>query len=254
MESLSDRLDAECDAAKRHLMIERELCPPEPQLLDTCALQGLDWVDRQLEALGSVHCDEAARNALMAQRGEAMADDLIALGCLYKEFEGRDGYPWLVCNVSIEESEGATGIKGSRLREIISFIRGHQECIDACSFPSLAGGLLWSDLKSSRVSPLILKALGVQSPEDIGGATGPLNFLPDDGDRLIAAQALVANVPVILTTDRKTFWNYRARLRPLGVAVMRPSELLHLYESYWDACDAESERRRREAGPRASPT
>lgn len=43
---LKAKLEQEVDAARRIEIIEQELCPPEPQLLDTCVLQNLDWVNR----------------------------------------------------------------------------------------------------------------------------------------------------------------------------------------------------------------
>ena len=66
-------------------------------------------------------------------------------------------------------------------------------------------------------------------------ASGPLSFLPDHGDRVIAGHAIFANVPAILTTDRTTFWSHRERLAEFGVRVVRPSELLRMYETYWAA-------------------
>jgi hypothetical protein len=96
------------------------------------------------------------------------------------------------------------------------------------------------------VSPLLLRGLGVNAVDEIHSATGPLSFLPDGGDRLVAAEALIANVPVVLTTDRATFWRHRPELAAFGLALMRPTELLTLYEPYWDALDEEFKRRRTE--------
>jgi hypothetical protein len=61
---------------------------------------------------------------------------------------------------------------------------------------------------------------------------------------MIVAEALIANVPVVLTTDRTTFWKHGIELDALGLAVMRPTELLKLYEPYWRALDAEYVQRR----------
>lgn len=93
------------------------------------------------------------------------------------------------------------------------------------------------------MSPLILRALGVKSVEEVHAAEGPLSFLPDRGDRLVATHALLANIPAVLTTDRKTFWAHRDRLLDLGLRVMRPGELLDLYEPYWETLAAEFARR-----------
>ncbi|WP_407147862.1 hypothetical protein [Bradyrhizobium sp. ORS 86] len=45
----------------------------------------------------------------------------------------------------------------------------------------------------------------MNSVEQIVADGGPLGFLSDSGDRQVAAYALLANIPAILTTDRKTF-------------------------------------------------
>ena len=71
--------------------------------------------------------------------------------------------------------------------------------------------------------------------------------MPDLGDRMLVAHALLANVPAILTTDRRTFWRYRRELRDLGVEVMRPKELLELYAPYWAALEYEFAQRRTES-------
>lgn len=96
------------------------------------------------------------------------------------------------------------------------------------------------------MSPLILRELGVKSAEEVHTADGPLSFLADRGDRLVASHALLSNIPVVLTTDRKTFWGQRDRLLDLGLRVMRPGELLELYEPYWAMLEAEFARRRAE--------
>lgn len=94
------RLEQEVDAARRIEIIEQELCPPEPQLLDTCVLQNLDWVDRRIESDGSIIWDDEAVAALAERCGAELANDLIDLGILYKEFDNRSGYPWLVSQVA----------------------------------------------------------------------------------------------------------------------------------------------------------
>jgi hypothetical protein len=224
-------------------LIHDVLRPPEPQLLDTCVLQNLDWVDRQLKEKHHVVWDEVAMRELSALNGMDMANDLVDLGIIYKKFEYFGGYPWLVCKVNSLEASPARGDRGSGLRDIIGFFGGHQDDLVNDAFPGVALGLL-GESRSARISPLILKVLGVESVEQIFSIDGPLSFLPDEGDRRIAGCALVANIPVILTTDRKTFWKHRNVMRDFGVKVMRPSELLALYEPYWAALSDEFERRR----------
>jgi hypothetical protein len=240
------RLAAEAHPGKRMDTIRDALRPAEPQLLDTCVLQNLDWVDRCRER-GDVTSDEESLGRLAERYGT----DLVDLGTLYTEFEGRSGYPWLVCNSAIDEAHLLRGEKGQRLRNLIDFLAGHQEdwCSDA--YPGIAKGLLLAK-GAPRISPLILKALGVQCAEDVASSTGPLAFLSDRGDRLIAAHALLANIPIVLTTDQRTFWVQRSRLLPLGLTTMRPGELLELYEPYWQALDQEFARRqgRTDAFPR----
>jgi len=242
--SLAARLAQEVDAARRIEIIQQELCPPEPQLLDTCVLQNLDWVDRRIElGGGSTTWDDGAVADLTKRYGAELANDLIDLGTLYKEFENRSGYPWLVSRAAHEEATLTVGTKGTRLVSALDFFRGHQDdwCDD--SYPGIAKGLLFGGSRS-RVSPLLLRRLGVTSMEEIHSAAGPLSFLTDRGDRIIAAEALVANVPVVLTTDRATFWKHRVELDAFGLAVMRPTELLKLYDPYWQALDHEFRRRR----------
>lgn len=242
-EPLRARLEQEVDTARRIETIDQELCPPEPQLLDTCVLQNLDWVDRRIESDGSVIWDDEAVAVLSERYGAESANDLIDLGILYKEFENRSGYPWLVSQAAQGEVSLADGPKGQRLVSVLDFFRGHQD--DWCdeTYPGLAKGLLFSTSRI-RVSPLLLRGLGVTSVAEIHSATGPLSFLPDGGDRRVAAEALIANVPVVLTTDRATFWNRRFELDAFGLTVMRPTELLKLYEPYWQALDEEFMRRR----------
>jgi hypothetical protein len=131
---------------------------------------------------------------------------------------------------------------------MISFLADHQDQWCSDTYPGIAKGLLLNE-KQCRVSPLILRALNVQCAEDVSSVQGPLAFLPDRGDRLVAAHALLANIPVILTTDRHTFWERRDQLLPLGVTVMRPGELLDLYEPYWVALNEEFVRRRSRTTP-----
>jgi hypothetical protein len=125
---------------------------------------------------------------------------------------------------------------------MIEFLSEHQDTWCSDTYPGIAKGLLTST-RGCRISPLILKALGVKSADEVSSPSGPLAFLPDHGDRLIATHALLASIPVVLTTDHRTFWERRDQLLPLGVSVMRPGELLDLYEPYWAALDAEFARR-----------
>jgi len=232
--ALEDILNGITDSRKRIEIIDDALRPPEPQLLDTCVLQNLDWVDRQIEEKENVIWDDAAIHELSERYGLETANDLIDLGVLYKKFEYLGGYPWLVCEANSNEASAFGGDRGVRLRNIFKFFNSHQEELSNYTFPGVSLGLL-EESKSARVSPLILKGLGVKTAEKIFADDGPLFFLCDAGDRRVAGWAILANIPAILTTDRKTFWQHRDALIEFGVKVMRPSELLDLYEPYWEA-------------------
>ncbi len=240
--TLNVRLMQQADAARRIEIITQELCPPEPQLLDTCVLQNLGWVERQIESLGSVMWDDEAVANLTEKYGVELANDLIDIGILYTEFENRSGYPWLVSRTAHEEASHANGDNGARLLSLLSFFRDYQDDWPDETYPGIAKGLLFARQRI-RVSPLLLRGLGVTSVDEIYSTTGPLAFLPDKGDRMITAEALVANVPILLTTDRATFWKHRVELSSFGLAVMRPTELLRLYKPYWKALDEEFLRR-----------
>ncbi len=248
LSALEEALKGITDPRKRMELIDDAFRPPEPQLLDTCILQNLDWVDRQLEERERVVWDDTALLELSERYGADTANDLVDLGILYKQFEYFGGYPWLVCETNSSEASVFGGNRGVRLRDIVRFFGGHQEDVSNHAFPGVALGLL-EESKSVRISPLILKGLGVRSAEQIVASDGPLSFLRDEGDRRVAGYALVANIPVILTTDRKTFWKHRDALRSFGVEVMRPSELLDLYEPYWAALSNEFQRRQKESSP-----
>lgn len=186
-------------------LVDANLCPPEPQLLDTCFLQNLDWVDRTIDGSsgGTVQWDAPAEKRLSEQYGAALAEDLLDLGTLYKEFENRGRYPWAVCTTAIQEAGGLSGPKGDRLRQVIEFFAGHQSDWADCAYPTVAKGALLEG--HGRVSPLILRALGAKGPAEVVHPNEPLSVLCDRGDRLVAAHALFTNIPVILTTDRRTF-------------------------------------------------
>lgn len=249
-DGLRGQLQIEPDPAQRLDIIDDALRPPEPQLLDTSVLQNLDWVDRKLDsAEGDVCWDDGAVAELEDRFGKDLASDLLDLGTLYKQFEHHGSYPWLICNAAVDEASQLQNEKGERLRQLLSFLSGHQDELEGDSFPGIAKGLLLSRGRS-RVSPLIRRAMGVTKSEELLDSSGPLSFLPDGGDRALVTQALLANIPAILTTNRRTFWAHRDKVRELGVEILRPSELLDLYVPYWHANEYEFARRRADARPR----
>jgi len=221
-------------------MIDEALRPPEPQLLDTSVIQNLAWVDRIIDAGGGAWSEDDECK-LQQRFGIELATDLLDLGTLYKRFEYYGGYPWLVCQAAIDEANVLQSSKGEDVRQLVQFLIGHQDDWVDDAYPGIAKGLLLAT-RRGRISPLILRGLGVTSPDEVVDTRGPLSFLPDRGDRLVASHALLANLPVILTTDRRTFWAHREELLSFGVQVMRPSGLLDLYIPYWEALAAENER------------
>src|SRR5262249_38962861 len=146
---------------------------------------------RQIEKFrGSGTWDDRAVAALTEKYGAEMANDLIDLGTLYKEFEDRSSYPWLVSRSAQAEASLGDICTGGRVASLLEFFRGHQDDWSDETFPSIAKGLLFAS-RRFRVSPLLLRGLGVTSVDEIHSAIGPLSFLQDRGDRLIVAEALV---------------------------------------------------------------
>lgn len=240
--NLNKCLDALVDPVSRLNLIDSVLRPPEPQLLDTCTVQHLDWVDRQIDTHGPSVWDADNEKCLQDRYGVDTANDLLDLGTLYKRFEHEGGYPWLVSDAAINEANLLFGSKGVRLEELITFFAEHQSDWGLDTYPGLASGLLLNG-KMKCVSKLALRGLGILSVEECYEHDGPLGFLPDKGDRVVAAHALLANIPAVLTTDRRTFWRWRTKLEDLGLKVFRPSELLDLYETYWGVLQTEFSRR-----------
>jgi hypothetical protein len=115
--------------------------PPEPQLLDTCTIQNLNWVDRTLaEAGGTIKWNRRRLECLAERYGPKQAKDLVDLGTLYVEFECRGAYPWLVSRVSVEECGVLHGEKGDEIRGMLRHLAGHQEDLSPASYPSVAVG------------------------------------------------------------------------------------------------------------------
>ncbi len=206
--------------------------PPEPQLLDTSVVQALDWVDELREAETRFQWTEERVADVEALYGRRHANELLDLGTLYTRFESGDGYPWLVSQAALVEIERLRDRKGHRLRDIFDFLAGHQDDWYWDAYPGVALGTL----RASRPwtpSRIVLRGLGVGSVDDIVADDGPLGFLPDEGDRRLVRDALLANIPAILTLDRRTLWSRREGLRSLGICVFQPSELLGMYRAHW---------------------
>jgi hypothetical protein len=217
--------------------------PPEPQLLDTSVVQALDWVDALREAETPFQWTDERMAELEALYGRRHANELLDLGTLYTRFESGDGYPWLVSQAALLEIDRLRDRKGYRLRHMFDFLAGHQDDWHCDAYPGVALGTLRPSRPWSP-SRLVLRGLGVEHVDDIVADTGPLGFLPDEGDRRLVRDALLANVPAILTLDRRTLWSRRDGLRSLGIDVFQPSELLGMYRTHW-AQDAMLRQRQR---------
>ena len=88
---LRERLRAENNQRHRIELIEEALCPPEPQLLDTCVLQNLDWIDRQIQLSDSLIQGDDVTATLERRYGSDLAEDLIALTVMYRHHEYYSG-------------------------------------------------------------------------------------------------------------------------------------------------------------------
>jgi hypothetical protein len=150
---LPERLAAETDPRCRMELIEEALRPPEPQLLDTCVLQNVDWIHRQSQLGHSFIRDDGETAKLERRYGSDLAEDLMALNVMYRQHQYHSGYPWLVCKTALEEAQLLRGAKGESLRQLIEFVVGHQEDWGNNAYPGVAHALLLAK-RMSRVSPL----------------------------------------------------------------------------------------------------
>jgi hypothetical protein len=124
---MPERLAAETNPMRRLELIEEALRPPEPQLLDTCVIQNVDWIHRQTQLGHSFIRDDEVTAKLERRYGSDLAEDLMALNVMYRHHEYHSGYPWLVCKTALEEAQLLRGAKGESLRQLIEFVVGHQE-------------------------------------------------------------------------------------------------------------------------------
>lgn len=239
---LKAQLDQEVDAARRSEIIEQELVHPNLNCLTHAFSKILTGSTAGLSQTAPLR--GMMEQSPTSRRGTALnwrTTSLISAFCTRNSRIALATHGWFSRSAQREASL-ADGVKGMRLLSLLGFFRGHQDYWSDEAYSGIAKGLLFAR-RRIRVSPLLLRGLGVTSVDEIHSATGPLSFLPDEGDRMVAAEALIANVPVLLTTDRRTLWKHRIELDAFGLAVMRPTELLKLYEPYWQALDEEFMRR-----------
>jgi hypothetical protein len=193
-----------------------------PMLLDTSALQHVRYVS---EFLGGAYMSDDDEDELLRRFGLTLGAELAALGDLISVLR-YNGPQWLTSETSLLEFARVTDEKG---RELLDWWRqwAHymQGCIDADWYPAIAIEQLTIQ-RGPEVSEDQL-ALPIAPPrslltDDAVPAIGPFR---DAGDRALIHDAVRAGIPTILTTDIRSFWRHRAYLRPIGIAVLRPTEV-----------------------------
>ena len=97
--------EQEVDGPRCIKVIEQELFPGELQLLDARVLQNPDWVDHRIESYGFITCADGADADLTERYAAELANDVMNLGILYKEFEDRSSYRWMVSRAAKSGSE-----------------------------------------------------------------------------------------------------------------------------------------------------
>lgn len=196
--------------------------PAEPMLLDTCLLQHLKFVMDLAE--GEWITQEAA-DEILRRYPSALGPELIALGNVATVLE-RNGPPWVVSEISLIEFGRVQGLKGESLRRWwFEWAYYADSCSDGGWYPVLDMASLL--LQRGPVVAEGQQALPVEAtrwplaPECVP-TLGP--FL-NAGDRALIRVAQRAGIPMILTTDLKSFWRHRRALYPLGIEVWRPTDL-----------------------------
>lgn len=207
-----------------------KLGPPEPMLLDTCVVQNIEWVWDRIEEDGGQWTDERIHD-LKRHFGEGLAGELLALGFLVDKLQW-NGYPWLVSASSLREIQVFRGLKADKVFRGWHRLYEHQEDWHHGSSNGAAPGIL-NPGEPTRISPLILQGLGVSTAAAIVADDGPLKAFHDEGDRKLIRDALLGNVPAILTTDLRSFWAHRSVLYDYELEVWKPSDALLAYESRW---------------------
>lgn len=213
--------------------------PPEPLLLDTSVVQHLDWVWKRLDE--NIEWTDDTVKALESRFGPALVDELFALGHLVIRFEW-DGFPWIVSASSEAEIKRARRANRTDLAGGWEYFAGHQEDWGLDAWGSIAPGMLSPSTffpdSRFRVSPLLLRSLGVATVEEIVDVDGPLRAFRDAGDRAVIREAIVSGAPGVLTTDLRSFWAHRDDTLQWGVEIWRPSDLLLAYDLWTEPVEA----------------
>lgn len=195
--------------------------PPQPILLDTCAVQGLREATAFFHDNGA--WDDAGPEELLAYYGRRKGSELIALGNVVQRLR-YNGAPWLVSRTSLLEFQAA---RPDIARGLLSWWIEWADYMEASStnYPEIDLDLLFD--YSAVVHPDQMQlpfVVAVASPL-VEPAFPPFK---DTGDCALMRDALRARVPAILTLDLRSFWRHRRTLWGLGLEVWRPLD-------YWEA-------------------
>lgn len=197
--------------------------PPEPMLLDTCAVQHLDTV---LAFCDDQPLDDGSARTVMTRYGRRLGPELIALAEIYARVS-YSGVPWAVSETSLAELELVGGRRGAALRlwwsELWHYWHSCEEFFPEIDFD----GLAWP---GPDVSPDQLTLFEMEAAVPGHAAPGePLALLSDVGDRALVRDAIRSRIPSILTTDLRSFWSRRHAVQSYGIEVWRPTDVLRAY-------------------------
>ena len=194
--------------------------PPEPMLLDTCTIQHLEWARRNVRD-GSQTAFETLER-VQKRVGAALAVELSALVDL--ERMACDELPFCVSLTSRHELSAAPAARrGALLAEWDDWAEHAQSVVE------LSAAVVAALVGNAAPAPVHPDQLGIPGIVQQHAVLGPFGGA---GDCALIRDALRAEVPVILTTDLRTFWRHRFWLYEQGVEVWRPSDVRQAYMNY----------------------
>jgi hypothetical protein len=209
--------------------------PPEPMLLDTCTIQHLEWARRSLPK-GSLSPAEALGH-LRLRFGVALTEELAALVDLERMAE--DDLPFCVSFSSREELARAPAWRRGALLAEWDAWEAHARAFDPdAHWPvkTLLGEHTPAHVATVHPDqlPLFEPANEMKSSRRLRDRAKPTTLGPftDRGDCALISDADRSGVPVILTTDLRTFWRHREWLYRRGIEVWRPTDVRQAYINY----------------------
>lgn len=187
-------------------------------------MQHLTWVYKRQIAEQGWGTDDSI--SLMNRYGR-LANELLALWELVDRYEMESSSPpWLVSNSSFSELQRAPVGRRDANLDTWRWLRDNTEGMLPEGYATIAPGLLLGAAHTPNI--LVLRGLGINSTDQLVASDGPLAAFPDHGDRVLVGEALLAGVQTLMTTDLRTIWRYRDDADRLGLAVVRPQDLLAL--------------------------